>query len=190
MWVAPAVAQAAIETGVARRTIDMEEYLDHALGAAGQGRADDAHAGAQGAQGAQTRRLRRRPNEPRVIRAAHEVSGQRRRHADSCSATPKKMRRQIKELGLEWEPGDRGPHRRPKQAEYAERVLCQAPAQGRDALARRELMRQKLLRPDDGRAAATPTPSLRASPTTIPKCCARRCSASAPRTGARSAAST
>ena len=35
MWVAPAVAKAAIDTGVARRELDMDAYLDHAVGAAG-----------------------------------------------------------------------------------------------------------------------------------------------------------
>ncbi len=60
MWVAPAVAKAAMETGVARRMIDLDDYMDQLAARLGKSAADDAPAGAQGPQGAQARRLRRR----------------------------------------------------------------------------------------------------------------------------------
>lgn len=79
----------------------------------------------------------------RVIRAAHEV-------AVNGVTTPillghtEEVRRQIKELGLEWEPEIIDPIDAPKQAEYAERFYAQRQRKGVTLSRARELMRQKM----------------------------------------------
>jgi malate dehydrogenase (oxaloacetate-decarboxylating)(NADP+) len=142
MWVAPAVAQAAIETGVARRTIDMEEYLDMLSARLGKG-AQTMHMLEHKARKAPKRVVYGEGREPRVIRAAHEV-------AVSGVATPillghtEEVRRQIKELGLEWEPEIIDPIDAPKQTEYAERFYARRQRKGVTLSRARELMRQKM----------------------------------------------
>jgi malate dehydrogenase (oxaloacetate-decarboxylating)(NADP+) len=142
MWVAPAVAQAAIETGVARRTLDMEEYLNMLTARLGKG-AQTMYILEHKARRDPKRVVYGEGREPRVIRAAHEV-------AVNGVATPillghaEEVRRQIQELGLDWAPEIIDPINTPKQTEYAERFYAKRQRKGVTLSRARELMRQKM----------------------------------------------
>ena len=110
LWVAPAVAQAAMNSGVARRNIDLEDYRMEMLRRQGHGQTvralimNKARAG-----GAQTRVVYGEGEHPRIIRAAYQIReegigvpvllGER----DTIEAT-------IRELGLDFTPRIETPH--------------------------------------------------------------------------------
>jgi len=142
LWVAPAVAKAAMETGVARRHLDLDEYINMLKARQGKG-AQTMHMLEQKARKAPKRLVFGEGREPRVIRAAHEVEV-------NGVAKPillghvEEVRRQIKELGLNWEPEIIDPIDSPKQGEYAERFYQKRQRKGVTLTRARELMRQKM----------------------------------------------
>lgn len=140
MWVAPAVAKSAMETGVARRAIDLDQYMDQLAGRLGKG--------------AQMMRLlelkaRKDPKRvvygegelPKVIRAAYEV-------ATSGVATPillgnePYITAQIKALGLDFAPRIIDPAHAEDRTNYAEAFRAKRERKGVTLARANDLMRQ------------------------------------------------
>ena len=150
MWVAPAVAKAAMETGVARRQIDLDEYMNQLAARLGKG-AQLMRLLEMKARKAPKRVVYGEGEDPKVIRAAHEVAINGIAHAHS-PGQPGDDRVGHPGAGHGLCSGDR----RPQQCVPA-RGLCAgapraAPAQGCDAgLCDRSHAPGQLLRPYDGR---------------------------------------
>lgn len=140
MWVAPAVAKAAIDTGVARRELDMNEYMTQLSARLGRG-----------AQVMRLMELKARKNPKRivygegehakVIRAAYEV-------ATMGVATPillgheEEIRFQIKSLGLDFQPEIVDPGHSAKRAEYAQKFYDKRARKGVTLARAGDLLRQ------------------------------------------------
>ena len=140
MWVAPAVAKAAMETGAARRTIDLDQYLDELALRIGKG-----------VQVMRTQQSKARQNpkrvvfgegeNPKIIRAAYAVESE-------GIGTPvllghsEVIRVRCEELGLDYRPTVVNPHQDPKYRDYAASFYNERQRKGVTLARANELMRQ------------------------------------------------
>ena len=119
LWVSPAVAKAAMETGVARKQINIEEYREQLAYRQGQGqqvRYQIMHK-AQQAQ-PNKRVVFGEGEEPKIIRAAFQVENDD--IADPILiGNPEIIQSQIEELGLEFNPEILDPQNIKRVDEYA-----------------------------------------------------------------------
>ncbi len=120
LWVSPAVAKAAMETGVTRKPIDLEAYREQLAYRQGQGQQVRYYIMHQ----AQTAKPNKRiaygeGEEQKIIRAAYQVE-----HDDIADTIligdPEVIRGQIKELGLDFSPQIINPNDHPRAEEYAQ----------------------------------------------------------------------
>ncbi len=120
LWVSPAVAQAAMDTGVARKQIDIEEYREQLAYRQGQGQQVRYYIMHQ----AQTAKPNKRiafgeGEEPKIIRAAYQVE-----HDDIADTIligdSKVIGDQINTLGLEFSPQIIDPNNFPRAEKYAQ----------------------------------------------------------------------
>ncbi len=123
LWVSPAVAKAAMETGVARKTIDIEKYREELAYRQGQGQQVRYYIMHQ----AQTAKPNKRiafgeGEEQKIIRAAYQVE-----HDDIADTIligdPKIVHEQIKAIGLEFDPQIVDPNNIPREEEYAQQYF-------------------------------------------------------------------
>jgi len=140
MWVAPAVAKAAMETGVARRQIDLDAYMDQLAARLGKG-----------TQMMRLLELKARKNpkrvvygegeHPKVIRAAHEalLNGIA---MPILLGNETEIGDQIKVLGLDFAPEIIDPSRSAKRADYAETFHKERERKGVTFARANDLMRQ------------------------------------------------
>jgi malate dehydrogenase (oxaloacetate-decarboxylating)(NADP+) len=142
MWIAPAVAKAAMESGVARRTLDLDAYLERLAARQGQG-AQTMYLLETEARKAPKRVVYGEGREPRVLRAAHEAEVHGIAHPILLGHV-EEIHRQLEEIGLHWEPEIIDPIAAPKQAEYAEQFYAKRQRRGMTLSRARELMRQKM----------------------------------------------
>jgi malate dehydrogenase (oxaloacetate-decarboxylating)(NADP+) len=142
MWIAPAVAKAAIESGVARRSLDLDAYLERLAARQGQG-AQTMYLLETQARKAPKRVVYGEGREPRVLRAAHEAQLHGIAHPILLGHV-EEIHRQLEEIGLHWEPEIIDPVSAPKQAEYAEHFYAKRQRRGVTLSRARELMRQKM----------------------------------------------
>jgi malate dehydrogenase (oxaloacetate-decarboxylating)(NADP+) len=120
MWVAPAVAQAAIETGVARRQLDLDAYMDQLAARLGKS-AQIMRLLELKARKAPKRIVYGEGEHTKVIRAAYEVATQRHCHPDPAGRRRRASSAQIKNLGLDFNPEIVEPmHARRKRAVCAD----------------------------------------------------------------------
>ncbi len=140
MWVAPAVARAGIETGVAWKPLNMDEYMNELAARMGKG-----------AQMMRLMELKARKDpkrvvygegiQPKIIRAAYEAS-------THGIATPvlvgpeDEIREQIAELGLDFAVEIADPNSSSKRTEYAERFYEKRQRKGITLTLAKDLMRQ------------------------------------------------
>ena len=103
LWVSPAVAEAAMRTGVARRQIDLDEYRQELINRQGSGRQVRQNI----VNRARTARLQRivfpEGEEPKIIRAALQVRDQGIGEP-VLLGRPERIRATIDSLGLNYEP--------------------------------------------------------------------------------------
>ncbi len=142
MWIAPAVAKAAMESGVARRSLDLDAYLERLAARQGQG-AQTMYLLETEARKAPKRVVYGEGREPRVLRAAHEAEVHGIAHPILLGHV-EEIHRQLEEIGLHWEPEIIDPIAAPKQAEYAEQFYAKRQRRGMTLSRARELMRQKM----------------------------------------------
>ena len=120
MWVAPAVAKAAMETGVARRQIDLDEYMNQLAARLGKG-AQLMRLLEMKARKAPKRVVYGEGEDPKVIRAAHEVAI----HGIAqpiLLGNPAAIKAVIHALGMDYAPEIVDPSSAPQREAYA-RVL-------------------------------------------------------------------
>ena len=86
IWEASAVAQAAMDTGVAQQPVDIEQYREELERRLGKAHDDDAQHDPQGAEAAQAHRLHRRRGGQDPARLPDPARREDRR-SRSCSAT-------------------------------------------------------------------------------------------------------
>ena len=140
MWVAPAVAKAAMETGVARRMIDLDEYMDQLAARLGKGQQMMRLLESK-ARKAPKRVAYGEGENPKIIRAANEVASQ-------GIATPillgneDEIRKEIQALGLDFTPEIFDPARSPKRAEYAQAFYEKRQRKGVTIARANDLLRQ------------------------------------------------
>jgi len=119
LWVSPAVAKAAMDTGVARKQIDIEAYREQLAYRQGQGQQVRYYIMHQ----AQTAKPNKQiafgeGEELKIIRAAYQV--ERDDIADTILiGDPAVIRAQIQALGLEFDPKIVDPNNPPRAEEYA-----------------------------------------------------------------------
>jgi malate dehydrogenase (oxaloacetate-decarboxylating)(NADP+) len=120
LWVSPAVAQAAMETDVARQRIDIDEYREQLAYRQGQGQQVRYYIMHQ----AQTAKPNKRiafgeGEELKIIRAAYQVE-----HDDIADTIligdESKIQEQIESLGLDFKPQVVDPNNFPRMDDYAE----------------------------------------------------------------------
>ena len=140
MRVAPAVAKAAMETGVARKRIDLDVYMDELAARIGAGyqimRSMQAKAKAD-----PKRVVFAEGEQPKVIRAAHALSSQGIA-TPILLGRPALVQKQCAELGLNFSPTVIDPNESDKRAGYAARFHENRQRRGVTPTLARELLRQ------------------------------------------------
>ena len=140
MWVAPAIAKAAMETGVARKHIDLDAYLDELAGRLGKS-VQLMRSLEQKARRSPKRVVYGEGEHPKIIRAAYAV-------ASEGIATPILLGRpevietQIRQLGIEFSPEIIDPALSPKLEEYAIRFYTRRQRKGVTQALANDLLRQ------------------------------------------------
>ena len=103
LWVAPAVAEAAMQSGVARRQIDLEDYRQELISRQGIGRQVRQNIVNRARAGAPQRIVFPEGEEPKIIRAAMQVRDEGIGEP-ILLGRPERIRRTIDNLGLNFEP--------------------------------------------------------------------------------------
>ena len=140
MWVAPAVAKAAMDTGVARRNIDLDAYLDELALRIGKG-----------VQVMRTQQSKARQNpkrivfgegeHPKIIRAAYAVESEGI-GSPVLLGNPEVVQVRCEELGLDYRPTVINPHQDPVYREYASAFYQERQRKGVTLPRANELLRQ------------------------------------------------
>lgn len=120
LWLAPAVAEAAMRTGVARRTIDLGAYREELIQRQGAGQQVRNQIISKAKLGERQRIVFPEGDDPRIIRAAAQVQ-EEGIGTPILLGHPEGIRAQIQELGLEFDPVIYEPlAEHEKRREYAE----------------------------------------------------------------------
>lgn len=140
MWVAPAVAEAAIQSGVARRTIDPAAYMDQL--AARMGKSVQVMRTMElKAQQAPKRVVYAEGEQPKIIRAAYAVAAQGIA-TPILLGNPDVIAAQCAGLGLDFKPTVIYPSQSPTRQEYAEVFYERRQRRGVTRTLARDIMRQ------------------------------------------------
>lgn len=119
LYVAPAVAKAAMESGVARREIDLDAYREQLIARQGHGQEVRNSIVSRARSGKKKRLAFAEGEEPKIIRAAYIV--QEEGLAEPILlGNPDEITAQIAELGLNFVPRIVDPFTDPKRLEYVE----------------------------------------------------------------------
>lgn len=103
LWIAPAVAQAAMDSGVARRQIDLEEYKQILIARQGHGRQVRQNIINRARAGKTKRIVFPEGEEPKVIRAALQIRDEGIAEP-ILMGRPERIQEIIEELGLNFQP--------------------------------------------------------------------------------------
>ena len=140
MWVAPAVAKAAMESGVARKQIDLNAYEDQLAARIGAGyqimRSMQAKAKAN-----PKRVVFAEGEQPKIIRAAYALAAQGVAEP-ILLGRPAVVQKQCAELGLAFSPSILDPNESDRRSAYAERFHQSRQRKGVTPSLARDLMRQ------------------------------------------------
>jgi len=140
LWEAPAVAQAAMETGVARIHIDIEEYRERLAARLGKG-TQVMRFIINKAKAAPKRIAFGEGEEPKILRAAALVQ-EEGIGRPILIGRPEVIRRRIEELGLRCQPEIVYPPEFPRLEEYAQRLYEKRQRKGVTLPLARTLMRE------------------------------------------------
>ena len=111
LWVAPAVAEAAMQSGVARRQIDLEEYKQELISRQGIGRQVRQNIIDRARAGQRKRIVFPEGEEPKIIRAAMQVRDEGIAEP-ILLGRPERIQHTIDNLGLNYAPNCFRPLRR------------------------------------------------------------------------------
>jgi malate dehydrogenase (oxaloacetate-decarboxylating)(NADP+) len=140
MWVAPAVAKAAMETGVARRNIDLDAYLDELAARIGKGE-QIMRTQQQKAVADPKRVVFGEGEHPKIVRAAYAIESQ-------GIGTPILLGRadvieqRCQELGLVYKPTVVDPNHSERRQGYADQFYQRRQRKGVTRASARDLLRQ------------------------------------------------
>ena len=141
MWVAPAVAKAAMDSGVARRTLDMDEYLDSLTERLGK--TEQVMRFMQIKASRDPKRLAfAEGNHPSIVRAAHAVE-QEGIAKVVLLGNPEMVRQRCQELSLDFAPEVINPADSPELDEYIRLFYASRQRKGVTLTMARELMLQE-----------------------------------------------
>ncbi|SNB72515.1 NADP-dependent malic enzyme [Thermoflexus hugenholtzii] len=140
LWEAPAVAQAAMETGVARIHIDVEEYRERLAARLGKG-TQVMRFIINKAKAAPKRIAFGEGEEPKILRAAALIQ-EEGIGRPILIGRPEVIRRRIEELGLRCQPEIVYPPEFPRLEEYAQRLYEKRQRKGVTLPLARTLMRE------------------------------------------------
>ncbi len=141
-WVAPAVAQAAIESGVARRKLDMDSYRQELILRQGLGQQVRNTIINKAKMGAKKRLVMAEGEESKMIRAAFQVQ-------EEGIGTPillgreDRIRKTIGDLGLRFNPQVIDPYEHPNQERYREALYALRQRSGVTQATARTLLRNR-----------------------------------------------
>jgi malate dehydrogenase (oxaloacetate-decarboxylating)(NADP+) len=145
LWVAPAIAKAAMESGVARRQIDLATYRDELISRQGIGQQTRSRIISKAKAGAKQRVIYVEGEESKIIRAAAQVK-------DEGLAEPiligrhEKIAETIKELGLErFHPAIVDPYQEDLRDRYIPALYQQRQRKGVTEAKARALLRDRNL---------------------------------------------
>ena len=117
LWVAPAVAEAAMASGVARRQIDLDEYKQELISRQGSGREVRQNIVNRARAGQLQRIVFAEGEEPKIIRAAMQVRDEGIGEP-ILLGRPERIRRTIDNLGLNYAPNCFDHYEADNQYEY------------------------------------------------------------------------
>ena len=139
MWVAPAVAKAAMASGVARIQIDLDEYLDEL--AARLGKSEQVMRTMElRARGQRKRIVYGEGEHPKILRAAYAVA-QQEIAEPILLGNPEIIEAQCQELGLDFKPTVVYPGHAEQRATYADAFYQRRGRKGVTRASAREMMR-------------------------------------------------
>jgi len=121
LWVAPAVVEAAMATGVARRAVNLTEYRDMLVERQGRGRSVRNTIINKARTGKQKRIVLAEGEEPKIIRAAARIIDERL-GLPILLGREDKIRQTMEELGLDFEVTIIDPFYTPLREVYAEQL--------------------------------------------------------------------
>ncbi len=146
LWVSPAVAQAAMESGVARRTIDIEEYRDQLARRQGGGRRMRRYF-INMARHNPKRLVFAEGHHPQIIRAAAQIQDEGIAKP-ILVGMPEVIQQRISELGLDFKPRVVNPKDYSRHNEYAQAYFELRKRKGTSMAGAREAMtRNTILAP-------------------------------------------
>jgi malate dehydrogenase (oxaloacetate-decarboxylating)(NADP+) len=140
MWVAPAVARAAMESGVARKPIDLDAYLDQLAARLGM-RTQVMRIMEHKAQQQPKRVVFAEGERPKILRAAHAVASQGIAKP-ILLGRPDKIAEQVRELGLDYQPTVIDPAQSEARNTYAQHFYAARSRKGVTQALAHDLMRQ------------------------------------------------
>ena len=140
MWVAPAVARAAMESGVARKPIDLDAYLDQLAARLGM-RTQVMRIMEHKAQQQPKRVVFAEGERPKIVRAAHAVASQGIAQP-ILLGRPEQIAATVRELALDYSPIVIDPAQSEARAAYAERFYTARSRKGVTQALANDLMRQ------------------------------------------------
>ena len=140
MWVAPAVAQAAMDTGVARIQLDMSAYMDQLAGRLGKG-TQIMRLMQHKAESNPKRVVFGEGEQPKVIRAAHALQSQGIAKP-ILLGRPEKIAQAIAEMKLAYEPTVVDPNDLERRRTYAKAFTEQRKRKGMNLDVALDMLRQ------------------------------------------------
>ncbi len=140
MWVAPAVAQAAMDTGVARIQLNMSDYMDQLAGRLGKG-TQIMRLMQHKAESDPKRVVFGEGEQPKVIRAAQALETQGIAKP-ILLGRPDRIAKAIEEMKLAYEPVVVDPNERERRQKYAEVFTTQRERKGMNLDVAFDMLRQ------------------------------------------------
>ena len=142
LWVAPAVAEAAMRSGVARRQIDLDEYQQELISRQGRGRQVRQNIVNRARAGELQRIVFPEGEEPKIIRAAMQVRDEGIGEP-ILLGRPERIRQTIDNLGLNYAPNCFDHYAADNQYEYRDRLYELRRRKGVTLGKARSLVRQR-----------------------------------------------
>ena len=142
LWVAPAVAKAAMQSGVARRQIDLDDYVQELISRQGRGRQVRQNIINRARAGEKQRIVFPEGEEPKIIRAAMQVRDEGIGEP-ILMGRPERIHATIDSLGLNYDPNCFDHYRADNQYDYRDMLYDLRHRKGVTLVKARSLVRQR-----------------------------------------------
>ena len=142
LWVAPAVAKAAMQSGVARRQIDLDDYVQELISRQGRGRQVRQNIINRARAGEKQRIVFPEGEEPKIIRAAMQVRDEGIGEP-ILMGRPERIHATIDSLGLNYDPNCFDHYAADNQYDYRDMLYDLRHRKGVTLVKARSLVRQR-----------------------------------------------